>query len=510
MYEPIERTRAREASLLLSASSRLRLLESLPGIISWTLLLSPIWLTLINPVAGSILAALSIAYFVLRTSSFGIGALFTRRRLLSATQVDWLSRLQARSGWKDYRCIFLIRAFREGNLPLLQATLDSIYESSWPKPSGRLHNVEVVFATEANDTITPPMVEKLSDIFAGRMSVRQIVHPVERWVLPGPSSAMHYAGQIMYDDARRQGLDPDRIMVIDLDADTLFHPQYLPCLMYHHVTRDRRIHHVYQPIVLFTNDYWHAPLHSRLAALGTSVLTLGWNTGPEIAFSGAATTLSLLATVDFWPTQSHSQDSGVELRLKMKYRRGFAVTGLPVPVGVYPVMELGKGSSFMGRLRSYWTSFRVLFRQSARWREGPLDEFVEAASQGDLYHTLAKLWRGVERDTLTPFPALGVLAVQWISQSVYSTAPIQSLQTISAIALTLMSFLGLFVFWQILSVPEIVRSPASPWRKVRDIVLFYLVMPLYVPIITASAGLKTSTAYALGKRPTGHYIPTPK
>lgn len=510
MYEPIERTRTRQASLLLSAPSRLRLLESLPGIVSWTFLLSPIWLTLVHPVAGSILAALSVAYFVLRTSSFGIGALFTRRRLLAATQIDWLSRLQARSGWEDHHCVFMIRAFREGNLPLLQATLDSIYNSNWPRSGDRLHNVEVIFATEVNDTVTPPMVEKLSQIFAGRMIVRQIVHPVERWVLPGPSSAMHYAGVILYDEARRQGLDPDRVMVIDLDADTLFHPEYLACLMYHHVSRDRQMHHVYQPVVLFTNDYWNAPLHSRLAALGTSVLTLGWNTTPEIAFSGAATTLSLLATVDFWPTQSHSQDSGVELRLKMKYGKRFEVTGLPVPVSVYPVMEMGERNSRISRLRAYWTSFRVLFRQSARWREGPLDEFVEAASQGDVYHTLSKLWRGVERDTLTPFPALGVLAVQWISQSVYSTPPIESLQTISSIALTLMSLLGLFVFWQILSVPEIVHAPTSRWRKVRDILFFYLVMPVYVPIITAAAGIKTSTAYALGKRPTGHYIPTPK
>mgnify|MGYP005849763479 CR=1 FL=1 len=491
-----------------------RLAESLPGIFSWLVLTSPVWLTMIDAQLGAYFLTGVTIYFAGRVSYFGLRSLLNRARVLNGSRRDWLADLNRLEGqeWQRYRVTLLIRAFREGNRQMLRETLESIYQSNWPKVNGVLRNVEVVFATERDDDITPPLVDELASEYAGRLAVRQIKHPPTPGHLPGPSSAMHYAGKVLYEEALREGFPPHHQLVADFDCDTLFHPQYLPALVYSYATDECRHRHAYQPVVLFTTAYWQAPLHSRIAALGTSILTLGWNRKPDIAFTGAAASLALLKSVDFWPTNSHSQDSGVELRFRLRHGSDFRVVGLPVPLWVYPVMVVGEQTTLWQRVVAYCRSFRTLFRQSARWREGPLDEFVETIVYRNLGLMLWKLRDGLERDTLTILPAAGpvlsYVILAWQGQAgAAQAAPVTPLL---ALVLTLVSILGLTAFLFVMGTEGFMRTRVPLWRRVMEITLFWLVFSVYVPIITAGAGLKTSSEYMLGRRPRGHYTPTPK
>ncbi|MBI3978267.1 MAG: glycosyltransferase family 2 protein [Chloroflexi bacterium] len=487
-----------------------RLLEAMPGVCAWIVVLAPIWLTLVDPLAGMTLVSVSIAVFAVKVLRYGVNALANRGRLLAGARIDWQAALDQHANWTEHRLILLIRAYRESNRAMLRDTLTSIWESRWPRQGDELRNVEVVFATETTDPVTPPLVESLAEEFAGRLRIRQIPHPPEPHVLPGPSSAMHYAGRVLHREALAAGLDPRRVVVADFDADTIFHPSYLACLLSTFLADPDRDRHVYQPIVLFTLDYWRAPLHSRLAAVSQSALTLGWLQAPEIAFTGAAGSLALYQSVDFWPTSSHSQDSGVDLKLRMRYGRQFKVVGLPVPLKVYPVMIVGRPNDLVGRAKAYLRSFQLVFRQSARWREGPLDEFVEAARQGRPWLTLHRFWNGLERDTLTILPGLGILFVRLIGEQLYVGYDLTTLGTVIAIVLTPLSFLGLSVYLLLVSNASFVAPAATPRRLLLELIQFWLVISIYLPILTAFAGLKTSTAYALGRRPVGHYTPTPK
>lgn len=489
--------------------------ERVPGILSWIVVLAPLWLTPVSPTLGLGLVVLATVYFSLRTSLYGPRALLTRRRIFKACSESWLKRLEALQqedalDWHRCHVTLLVRAYRERNLNMLRATLGSICASDWPREQGALRNVDVLFATEENDPYTPSLVDQLAQEFAGRLAVRQIRHPEEPNTLPGPSTAMNYVGRALYREALRKGISPREWIVADFDADTLFHPQYLPCLVYHYVTDGERDLRAYQPVVLFTIDYWKAPLHSRLSAIGVSVLTMGWNRKPEIAFTGAAASLAALHSVGFWPTNSHSQDSGVELRFRMKYGRRFRVIGLPVPLWVYPVMMMGSHRSWKEKARAYWRSGVALFRQSARWREGPLDECVEAATKGYPWLTLKRLWNGLERDTLTLMPGYGVYVATNLSDPSQMSIDPGLLRLAVGAALSVVSALGLVVFWKVLGTEQFVLGERRLGQRVKELFLFWLVFSIYVPIFTPMAGLKTSTCYALGKRPRGHFMPTPK
>lgn len=522
-----ERTSPLEGARVITAevpASSQRFWEAVPGILSWIVLLSPIWLTLISPPLGLGMVVLATIYFTIRASLYGPRALITRVKVLTTGNDDWLAKLQEiekqeivdwRSDrvldWRSCRVTLLVRAYRERNVEMLRASLQSVLDSNWPREDGKLKNVEVLYATEEDDPFTPAIVEDLAREFEGRLDIRQITHPDEPGKLPGPSTAMNYAGRALYREAIRQRISPRHWIVADFDADTLFHPQYLPCLVHSYVTDPERDRRAYQPVVLFLTDYWKAPLHSRLSALGTSVLTLGWNRKPEIAFTGAAASLSALQSVEFWPTNSHSQDSGVEMRFRMMYDGDFKVKGLPVPLWVYPVMPMGRQDTLSEKIRAYWMSARALFRQSARWREGPLDEFIEASPRGYGRIALQRLWNGLERDTLTILPGYGMLAVMVLAGPLGLGDSVDIVKTALWWALSFVSLLGLVVFWVMLStrsfIPE--YSP-SAGRKAFELFLFWLVFSIYVPIFTSVAGLKTSTMYALGKRPRGHFMPTPK
>ena len=113
----------------------------------------------------------------------------------------------------------------------------------------------------------------------------------------------------------------------------------------------------------------------------------------------------------------------------------------------------------------------------------------------------------------TLMPAAGAIVVNLILRaaglgSIGAGAGATSLAT--SVLLSVVSVLGILSFGQVLLTRELVQDPQPAWRVGVEFVLFWLVFPFYVPVVTAIAGMKTSTAYLLGKRPRGHYDPTPK
>ncbi|MER3405648.1 MAG: hypothetical protein C4289_11240 [Chloroflexota bacterium] len=221
-----------------------RVRESIPAVVAWAVVLAPLWLTYLNPIAGLLLVGSAMAFFIVRSTSFGIMGLVNRDRVLRGLNQDWLAKIYAEKiPWQQYRVTFMIRAFREGNRAMLRQTLEAIYHANWPHDGARIYQVEVVFATEEDDPITPPIVEELAAEYRGRMVVRQVIHPCEPDVLPGPSSAMHYVGRVLRQEAIRQRIDPRYWLIADLDADTILPPCHGPPPRSPRLPAGRPVHH---------------------------------------------------------------------------------------------------------------------------------------------------------------------------------------------------------------------------------------------------------------------------
>ena len=120
------------------------------------------------------------------------------------------------------------------------------------------------------------------------------------------------------------------------------------------------------------------------------------------------------------------------------------------------------------------------------------------------------MYWGLERDTLPLLTGIGFLTARAFSHAIYPANSTASLDLPTSIVLSAMSLWGLIVYWNMLSLPGFVDPKASTRRRILEMLFFWLIFPLYVPIIAAVAAIKTSTSYALGKRPTGHYDLRPK
>ena len=146
-----------------------------------------------------------------------------------------------------------------------------------------------------------------------------------------------------------------------------------------------------------------------------------------------------------------------------------------------------------------------------------MDEFVEGVRNRHLVLILHRLWNGLERDTLTIIPGGGYLMVRAVDGLSHSNSSLRVfgtagdlLSVATTIALSLASAVGLIVFWLLLDQNTQLIPKLSVRRRALELVVFWLVFFVYVPILTGIAGLKTATSYLLGWRPIGHFVPTPK
>jgi hypothetical protein len=185
---------------------------------------------------------------------------------------------------------------------------------------------------------------------------------------------------------RKQGMDPRRILVTDLDADYRVHPQYFTYLAWTHVTDPNRETQLYQPIPYFHNNLWEAPALQRLFAAVLTQLQMWRSVLPEKlqSFGSYSTTLHLVHDVGYWATDAIPEDS--RFYWKSYFRYGDRFRAVPLFIPIY-------GDAV--RARTYWRSMATQYLQARRWAWGVTD--IPYVVQNVIRHTeiplSSRVWR---------------------------------------------------------------------------------------------------------------------
>src|SRR5207245_1607292 len=126
-------------------------------------------------------------------------------------------------------------------------------------------------------------------------------------------------------------------------------------------TRPNRTRCSYQPLPMYNNNLWDAPLFSRMAASGTSYWQMVQSIRPDllITFSSYALSFKTLVDVDYWPTDIVSEDSIIFYRCLLKYGGDYCT----VPMFVAVHMDANVS-------RNYWRTLVSLYKQMRRWAWG--------------------------------------------------------------------------------------------------------------------------------------------
>lgn len=399
-----------------------RLLEIIPGSITWLFLIGPVLLSLVRPVwVAYFIIAFDLFWLVksLRLSTYLIRGYSKLYRL---QRIDWLERLgeledvdssaavvaDELSLWVEQhpkvtrRIQFSVQAQEDrAKYLLLKTHLAELEElqtrqNTILKPS-ELYNVVILATYNESLDILEPSVQALIDTNYPIKQLMLVVAYEERggkqtednanYIIDtygdkfayavaikhpdglagevrGKGANITFAGRLLTDYINEQQIDPEHVIVTTFDSDHRPSANYFAHLSYSYATNVNRVRKSYQPIPMFYNNIWDAPAPMRIIATGNSFWMIMEAMRPRRLrnFAAHAQSLRALIDTDYWSVTSIVEDGHQYWRTYFTYDGDHQVVPLFVPVFQDAVLA-----------KSYLKTFKVQYLQLRRWAWGISD-----------------------------------------------------------------------------------------------------------------------------------------
>jgi hypothetical protein len=530
-----------------------RLLEMVPGTISWAILILPLWLSFSYPwlvayfvlsfdfywlcralwFSGAVLIAYSRVREVLATDwadrlaglrdpaarraalevrlagigtdmprgAFGISALARpdgseRRRL--RREIDELRRLEALPepppSIDEIVHLALIPTYTE-SLEKLRHTVGALAAADWPR-----ERKICAIITRETDEGGIANVKALEEEFGGEFAeLIHILDPLEPGIVVGKSSAMAWGGRYLYRLlVRDRGMDPRRIIVTDLDADYRVHRQYFTYLTWVHLTDPNRETQLYQPIPYFHNNIWEAPMLQRLFAALLTQLQMWRSALPEKlqSFSSYSTTLHLVHDVGYWATDAIPEDS--RFYWKSYFRYGDRFRAVPLFIPIYGDAVRAKG---------YWRTMAQQYLQARRWAWGVTD--IPFVIQNAIRHREIPFWSRFWRMAnlfgehinwaIAPFVVMFGATVPLVINPAFAETTLGQNLPLFASGMLTLALASLFVL--VIIEHRIVPARPAHWGRVQHVMSYlqWLGLPLVGIFFSTLPALDAQTRLLTGR-----------
>ncbi|HKC14480.1 MAG TPA: glycosyltransferase family 2 protein [Patescibacteria group bacterium] len=283
-----------------------RFLEILPGFFSWTIILSPIW--------GSLLVPYFIAYFILffdvywlyKSFSLAITSYIASNKIKTAEKIDWLKNTRKFKNYKKVSHVIIIPNYTEA-IYKLKETINALALQTFPTKK-----IFVVLAMEEREKDASVKAKELTSqfgkLFGGFLTT---YHPDIEGEVKGKSSNQSYAAKVVYKDLVKRGvIDMDYTTITTADADSIFDPQYFSYLAFEFLRDNKRYHKFWQSATVYYNNFWKVPPPTRIISFFGSL----WRTGVLIQkdklISNSTYSLSfkMLKDIGFWDTDVVPED----------------------------------------------------------------------------------------------------------------------------------------------------------------------------------------------------------
>jgi len=530
-----------------------RLLEMVPGTISWAILILPLWLSFSYPwlvayfvlsfdfywlcralwFSGAVLVAFSRVREVLATDwadrlaglrdpaarraalevrlaglgtdmprgAFGFSATARpdgseRRRL--RREIDQLRRVEALAepppSVDEIVHLALIPTYTEP-LDKLRLTVQALADAEWPR-----ERKICAIITRETDEDGIANVKALQQEYAGDFAeLIHILDPLEPGIVVGKSSAMAWGGKFLYRLlVRERSMDPRRIIVTDLDADYRVHRQYFTYLSWVHLTDPNRETQLYQPIPYFHNNIWEAPMLQRLFAALLTQLQMWRSALPEKlqSFGSYSATLHMVHDVGYWATDAIPEDSRFYWKSYFRYGDRFRAVPLFMPIYGDAVRASG-----------YWRTMAQQYLQARRWAWGVTD--IPFVIQNAIRHREIPFWSRFWRTAnlfgehinwaIAPFVVMFGATVPLVINPAFAETTLgQNLPLFASVMLTI-ALASLFVL--VIVEHRIVPPRPAHWGRLQHIgsYLQWLALPLVGIFFSTLPALDAQTRLLTGR-----------
>ena len=319
-----------------------RAFEIIPGLLTWLVLLSPLWLGRVAPLAVAFFLTFLALFWVYRAFILLVGVLIGYRRYRKELKEDWLGKLSEVWGNEHLKHLFVIPAVNE-SYEVLEGSLSSLAAQKYP-----IENVYIAFSVEErNAARVLADVEKIQEKYQSKLgNIWTFVHPQG---LPGEvvgaAANRNWAARQAVKKIKEEGMDVADFMMTTLDADMRIHPQFLARMSYAFLTDPEPMEKFYQTAVyLFDNNLWQVPPLMRIQANSVTLAVLGsWVTEPsrKDTWSCYSVPLTTLIETDYWDATLGVDDTPFYWRTFVKKEGKFSGNHFYIPVFADAVQDQG-------------------------------------------------------------------------------------------------------------------------------------------------------------------------
>ena len=485
-----------------------RFFEILPGALVWVTLIGMVLASAYAPASAAIFIILFDTYWLLRTATLSLYLTFTFRRMRENTKVNWLDKVKEIKGWERVYHLMLLPMYKEP-YEVVRETFDSLVKENYPK-----EKMIVVLGPEARaGEEALGIAERIKKEYGSKFRNFLVTqHPFGlEGEIPGKGSNQAWMAKA----AKREVIDKDKldyenILVSVFDVDTQVYPEYFGRLTHAFLTTEDNQHTSYQPIPLFNNNIFEAPVFARVVSLSATFYQMMQQARPEnlATFSSHSMPFKALVEIGFWHKNVVSEDSRIFWQCYIHYNSNWKVEPLAYPVS----MDANAAPSF-------WQTMKNVYKQQRRWAWGSENiAYVITNFIGNKKIKLRKklYWTFYKLDSFYSWATASVLifALGWLplilggsefNQTVlsYSLPQItQNIMGIASLGILLSAILGV-----------ILLPPKPEWFRPRHYILYllqWILLPATMILLGSVPAIEAQTRLMLGGKFRLGYWVTPK
>ena len=338
-----------------------RSLEIMPGLVSWFIILFPVW--------GSFFIPWAVVYFILffdvywfyKSFSLVVTSFIASRKIKAAENKNWYEIAKPLENFENLSHIVVIPNYKE-NLEKLRKTLQSLANQNFPTK-----RIYVVLAMEKREKEAKQRAEKLiaefkdtfGDIFAS-------FHPDIDGEVKGKSSNEAFGGKLAYKRLVKTGIINLNFSTISsVDADSIFDKQYFSYLSASFLSDDKKYNKFWQSANVNYNNFSSVPAPIRIIAFFGSLWRTSLLVQKDKLISNSTYSLSfkLLHEIGYWDTDVIPED--YRIFFKAFYKKSGQI--FAEPIFLKTSMDAPQSSTYLGSLQNK-------YQQERRWSWGASDD----------------------------------------------------------------------------------------------------------------------------------------
>ena len=393
-----------------------RILETIPGFLTWVTLIGMFVLSVILPVWMAVFIIMFDIYWIFRTIFITYYSIVAYKRLAEGKRTDWWERCQNIENPKEY-----LENISE-KIKLYQESLSEIsffsFSKRWKvkkeikklrkyrKEVEQIKNVgnkimdwrkiiHVVLLPTANEgaEIIEPAIQSIAD---GNFPNQQIIillateereneedrlkkinylkgkfdgvfrdflvttHEVAAGEMKCKASNATYAAKKLKIYLDERNIDYKNVVFSNFDCDSVSHQEYFAALTYAYITSPNRLQMAYQPLPVYNNNLWDTNACVRVIVISSSFWHMFQSTRSQmVTFASHSEAFDTLVKVDFWPVNTINEDSIIYWKCFSYFHGKYLAKPIYLPVSLDAVLA-----------ETYWKTIKNQYKQKRRWAYG--------------------------------------------------------------------------------------------------------------------------------------------